>query len=96
MRWTGLQILDNLQEVLETTPQPIELPHHQDVSCPTGPQGIGQLWTGGTGARGVFFVDIETPSLAEGILLQVQRLILGGDPRIANLCHQRSLSWCCA
>lgn len=69
----------------QRAPEAIELPDHQDIArTQTRQQGLKHRPLG-LGAADHFLEDLRAASSAQGIDLQVNALLLGADPRVADL-----------
>ena len=71
-------------------PEPIELPDDQGIAGTKMREGLRQAGPLGAGARSAVLEDLPAARGLEGILLQVEALILGADARIADLVPGRS------
>ena len=79
-----LQLLDNLDQVLERAPQPVEPPDRERVARAQHFQQSEQLGPVGLAAGLLLFVDTLTPGVDQGVSLKVEVLVVGADAGVAD------------
>ena len=82
--FAGGESIYGLDEMLQGTAEPVQLPHDQRVSVAGVINGFGQTFAGINGAAGNVAEDFFAPGLLESILLQIRILVGGGNPCIAD------------
>ena len=80
----ALQVADDLHQVRQRPAQPIQPPHHQGVAGAQSFAAVLQLDATGRLARGRLFIDRSTAGAGEGITLQVQILVIGGNTGVTD------------
>src|SRR5262249_43766326 len=78
------QIGDRLEEVPQRPPEAIELPDHEPVAGPQIGQCPLQAGPFGLGPAGLIGVDLLAPGGLQSIFLEVEVLIEGRDPGVAD------------
>jgi hypothetical protein len=79
-----VQLCDRLDKVLQRPPESIQPPHNQCVTLSQVHEGVLQSGPIGDAAADRIGEDLSASRLLESILLQIQRLLKRGDPRIAD------------
>jgi hypothetical protein len=81
---TRCQIDDELDQLSGTPPDPVQAPDDQDVAGPQAVQNLGQA-----GRRVLAVADVAPDASAsrgtKGIELELEGLLLGRDPRVAEV-----------
>lgn len=80
----GGEPIDGLDEMLQGTAEPVQLPHDQRVSVAGVINGFSQAPARIDSAAGDIAEDLFAPSLLESVLLQVRILVGRGNPCIAD------------
>ena len=78
------QRADDLDQVGQRPGQPVQARHDQGVAGPQVVQAGGQLGPVGVLARQLVSEDAEAARLGQGVLLAVEQLAGGADPRVAD------------
>jgi hypothetical protein len=79
------QLPDQLDQVLQRAAETVKLPDHQHIACAQVGQQRIELGAVGAGTTGDLAVQLVAAGLVEGVGLQVETLIPGADPRVADL-----------
>ena len=79
-----VQTAGEVQEVFHAPAQAVQLPHHQGVALAQVIQRLVESGALGRGAADCVFVDFVASGLLQGVQLQVQVLVPGGDPGVAD------------
>ena len=85
----GPQPFGSPDEIFERSAQPVEAPHYQRITGAQVRKRLLQIRPLGHAAGGVF-EDPFAPGLCQRIALQVECLVVGGDPCVAD--QHRSVS----
>lgn len=84
LRTALLQSLGALEQILQRAAQPIQSPHHQGVASAQIFERAAQTGPIGLGAAGLVAVDALAAGRREGIVLEIEVLVVGGDARVAD------------
>jgi hypothetical protein len=82
--FAGGEPVYSLNEMLQGTAEPVQLPHDQGVSFSRVLDGFGQTSAGIDGTAGDIAEDLFASGLLESVLLQIRILVGGGNPGVAN------------
>ncbi len=80
----ALKILGQLDEVLEGTPEPVELGDDQLVAGPGDEEGLVEFGPAGEAPGGLVEMDLVAAGGAQRVMLAVGVLVAGGDPPVAD------------
>jgi len=86
-----LEVLGQSDEVAEASAQTVQPPHNQRIAVAQRLQAGLELWARRVLAASVLLIDLPTLGALQGIALQIKRLIVGGDARVANPHESTSL-----
>ena len=81
----ALQVGHQVEQVLERAAQPVELVDVDRVARAHLQQQLVEFNPGGQRAGGFFLVDELVAGLGQGVELELQVLVAGGDAGVANL-----------
>jgi hypothetical protein len=76
---------DDLHQVFEGAPQPVELPDDDDIAFPHLREQPVEFFACGLGTAGSFRVDRLTAGAPEGVELQIKVLLFGTDTGITDV-----------
>ncbi len=79
-----LKRVNRLDQMLEAPSQAVELPDDERIAFSQGRQRLLQTFPLPLRSASAILEDLFAPGLLQGILLQIQALIQGRHPRIAN------------
>lgn len=82
--FAGGESIYSIDEMLQGTAEPVQLPHDQRVSVAGVIYGFSQASARIDSAAGDIAEDLFAPGLLESVLLQVRVLVGGGNPCIAD------------
>lgn len=79
-----VQSAGEVQEVFQAPAQAVQLPHHQGVAAAQVVQSLVESGALGLGTADRVFVALVASDLLQGVELQVQVFVTGGDPGVAD------------
>jgi len=76
--------VDRSYQLFQGPAEPVESPDNQGVAVPHEIEGLGEPGPEGLGAAGLVGEDLLAAGLGEGVVLQGQVLVLGGNSSVAE------------
>jgi hypothetical protein len=80
-----LQVRDDLEQVPERAPQPVEFPAHEHIACAHGREHLLQDGTLDAGATDDLLIDLPAAGLPDRVTLGGKALFLRAPPGISDL-----------
>ena len=82
-----LERVHHINQIAEGAPKAIEFPHHDDIALAREREELLSGREGRAGAGELFAEELLAATVGERVVLESQRLVLGGDPCIPNEHH---------